>query len=466
MRAALVTTEKNPPALRKLQALGLRPQMQTPERIQSLERDSTDLVYLVPAALLQSPAWSEHRVRLARASRCYIVFGAKLDSRAIMNAARDGAHDVLDAQADDDPRWLAALENAANAQALWWQLYGGQGEVDEQKLVGRSPAMKTLRESVQRLGPTDATALILGESGTGKERVAEAIHAASGKGAFVPINCAALPADLLESELFGAEKGAFTGADRAKPGLVEEATGGTLFLDEIGELPLALQPKLLRFLETHMARRVGSTKEYRANARVISATNRNLRHDAEAGRFRLDLFYRLSEVILSAPPLRHRPEDIPDLARVFLRQAGVRVGKNFESLEPELIHKFQLHDWPGNVRELKQAIERLAFHYDGPVMRAAWWELPPPRDARAAAAAAAPAIYAGGMVAAAPGVSPAPAAAFSGFPQAGNMPPSRRGRMALAKRLLQENAEDLTWVAAQSGVHPTTLYRWRKSGKV
>jgi DNA-binding NtrC family response regulator len=465
MRAVLVTSEKNPLTLRKLQGLGLRAQLQPPERIQSLERDSTDLVYLVPATMLRAPGWNEHRVRLARASRCYIVFGAKLDTREIMNAARDGAHDVLDSQADNDTRWLAALEQAANAQNLWWQLYGGQGEVDEEKLVGRSGMMKALRESVQRLGPTDATVLILGESGTGKERVAEAIHAAAGRGPFVPINCAALPADLLESELFGAEKGAFTGADRAKPGLVEEASGGTLFLDEIGELPLALQPKLLRFLETHMARRVGSTKEYRANVRVVSATNRNLRQDAEAGRFRLDLFYRLSEVILNTPPLRHHLEDIPDLARTFLRQAAVRVGKNFETAEPELIQRFQQYDWPGNVRELKQAIERLAFHYDGPVMRAAWWELPPTREARAAAAAA-PGVYAGGQVMAgpaAPGHTPSP------YPGAGaplGFPPSRRGRVALAKRLLQENAEDLTWVAAQAGVHPTTLYRWRKSGKV
>ncbi len=465
MRAVLVTTEKNPPALRKLQGLGLRAQLQAPERIQSLERDSTDLVYLVPAALLLAPGWNEHRVRLARASRCYIVFGTGLDTRAIMNAARDGAHDVLDAQADGDGRWLAALEHAANAQTLWWQLYGGQGEVDEQKLVGRSPVMKALRESVQRLGPTDATVLILGESGTGKERVAEAIHAAAGRGPFVPINCAALPADLLESELFGAEKGAFTGADRAKPGLVEEAAGGTLFLDEIGELPLPLQPKLLRFLETRMARRVGSTKEYRANVRLVSATNRSLSADAEAGRFRLDLFYRLSEVILEVPPLRHRREDIPDLARTFLRQAAVRVGKNFETLEPELIQRFQQHDWPGNVRELKQAIERLAFHYDGPVMRAAWWELPPSRDARAAAAG--PGVFAGGQVmpGSAAGV-PHPAPIYAGALTPMGFPPSRRGRAALARRLLQENAEDLTWVAAQVGVHPTTLYRWRKAGKV
>jgi transcriptional regulator with PAS, ATPase and Fis domain len=342
--------------------------------------------------------------------------------------------------------------------------------VDEQKLVGRSAAMKSLRESVQRLGPTDATVLVLGESGTGKERVAEAIHAAAVKGPFVPINCAALPADLLESELFGAEKGAFTGADKMKPGLVEEAAGGMLFLDEIGELPLALQPKLLRFLETRMARRVGSTKEYRATLRVVSATNRDLRRDAESGRFRLDLFYRLSEVILNAPPLRHRPEDIPDLARVFLVHAAERVGKNFESLEPELVYKFQLHDWPGNVRELKQAIERMAFHYDGPVMRAAWWELPPTREARAATVS--PTVYPGGFVAPAGSVPAGGGGMYYPAPGHGNtpggtvLPPSRRGRLALARRLLQESVEDLTWVAAQVGVHPTTLYRWRKAGKV
>ncbi len=449
MHVALVTSQKNHPALRKLQSLGLRAQIQAPERIRTLERDSTDLVYLVPSDLLHTSGWNEHRVRLARASRCYIVFGAKLGTRGVIAASRDGAHDVLDIDADDDPRWLAALEHAANSQTLWWQLYGGQGEVDEEKLIGRSAAMKSLRESVQRLGPTDATVLILGESGTGKERLAESIHAASGRNPFVPINCAALPADLLESELFGAEKGAFTGADRARPGLVEEASGGTLFLDEIGELPLALQPKLLRFLETRMARRVGSTKEYRAQVRVMTATNRNLRAESEAGRFRLDLFYRISEVILNAPPLRHRPEDIPDLARAFLRQAAVRVGKNFESLEPELVSKFQQYDWPGNVRELKQAIERLAFHYDGPVMRAAWWDVPPALDLRAIPASMPTASL------------PTPAT-----PAAMGLPPSRRGRMALAKKLLQDNVEDLTWIAAQAGVHPTTLYRWRKLGKV
>jgi transcriptional regulator with PAS, ATPase and Fis domain len=456
MRAVLVTTEKNPPALRRLQALGLRVQLLDPARIESIERDSTDEVYLVPFDLMASPGWNEHRVRLARGSRCYIVFGEALRTSGVMAAARDGAHDVLDLKVDNNQRWAVALEHAANAQALWWQLYGGQGEIDEKGLIGRSSAMKSLRESIQRLGPTDATILILGESGTGKERVAEAIHAASGKEPFVPINCAALPADLLESELFGAEKGAFTGADRTKRGLVEEASGGTLFLDEIGELPLALQPKILRFLETRMARRVGSTKEYRANVRLVSATNRDLRADADAERFRPDLFYRLSEIILSTPPLRHRLEDIPDLARSFLLQAAVRVGKNFESLEPDLIQKFQKHDWPGNVRELKQAIEGLAFLYDGPTMRAGWWELPLPRKAH-------PTVVAEQAGDATP---EAVAPAYPGASSHGTLPPSRRGRVALARKFLQESNEDLAWVAAQVGVHPTTLYRWRKSGKV
>ncbi len=486
MKVALLTREKNPPVLKRLQLLGARVQVQPPEKIDGLDRISTDLVYLVPFASLNTPGWPEARVLLARGSRFYIVVGEKLRSEHIMLAARDGAHDVVDTS-DSDERWAQAITKAAQSQALWWQLYGGRGELEPGRLVGRSAVMSALRESIQRLGPTDATVLIMGESGTGKERIAEALHSASGKEAFVAVNCAAIPEDLLESELFGAEKGAFTGAIKPKPGLVEEAAGGTLFLDEIGEMTLALQPKLLRFLETRRARRVGSTKEYQCDVRVVSATNRDLRREAEDGRFRLDLFYRLAEVVLNAPPLRHRVEDIPDLAQVFLRGASERVGKNFESLEPELIRKFQGYAWHGNIRELKQSIERLAIHYDGPVMRAAWWEPPAPVATRATgpAAPAYPGLTAYPPEAGFAGPSPAPnfgqtapftvpAGSFPPAPQAASpypasvatALPSRKDRLSLARRLLAEHGDDLTWVAAQLGIHPTTLYRWRKSGKV
>ncbi|MGJ3242816.1 MAG: sigma 54-interacting transcriptional regulator [Opitutales bacterium] len=522
MRVSLLSDEKRPGLLKRLQGMGLRVQMDPPEKIQTLSKESTDLVYFVPFSLTETEDWFEHRVSLARASRYYVVFGDNLSTARIMDAARDGAHDVVD-ERDDDQRIASALDQAANAQDLWWQLYGGKGEISEEKLVGRSPAMRALRESVQRIGPTEATVLIMGESGTGKERVAEAVQLAYGRGPLVTVNCAAIPSELMEAELFGVEKGAYTGAHKTKSGLVEEATDGILFLDEIGEMDISLQPKLLRFLETKIARRVGSPKEYKTQVRVIAATNRELLQEAEQGRFRLDLYYRLSEVVLNPPPLRHRQSDIPDLALIFVKEASERLGKNFETIEPELIYKFQLHEWPGNVRELKQTIERLCIHYDGPVIRAAWWEPPAARPHQRGRLSGPgygqhpglpgqgyPPGYPGMM----PGGYPPQARPGTGYgysppepppptgrgsggsgksrsPFPGNLTgggqgggshqpfpggygpqggrggmPSKKERMALARRLIEESGEDLTWVAAQVGVHPTTLYRWRKSGKV
>lgn len=468
MKVCLLTQEKNPDILKRLQRLGHYVQVEPSNRVTTLGPDSGDLVYLIPYESCLLASWSQQRIFLARASRYYLVFGDGLSTNQIMNAARDGAYDVLDLQ-DDDERWNEAIHNSANSQALWWELYGGRGGNEEEHLVGASRSMKSLRESVSRIGPTDATVLIMGESGTGKERVSEAIHAASGKSVFIPVNCAAIPPDLLESELFGVEKGAFTGANRSKPGLVEEAAGGTLFLDEIGEMDITLQPKLLRFLEQRRARRVGSTKEYTCDIRLISATNRDLKAESDQGAFRLDLFYRLSEVIINTPPLRHHKSDIADLARVFLNNVAERLGKNFESLEPELVYKFQHYDWPGNVRELKQVIERLAIYYDGPTMREAWWTIPEPIPSRSKPEEKPSATVSREMKQ----MTPSP------MPNMGNTPPAmpamkgrgfgfpnKREKMQIAKRLLDESGGDLAWTAAQMGVHPTTLYRWRKSGKV
>ena len=473
MKICLLTREKQPAILKRLQMLGHGVRAESPERIQTLTPNSTELVYLIPWESSRADDWAEERVQLARASRYYLVYGKTLDTQSIMNAARDGAYDVLD-ESDSDERWHQAIESAANSQALWWQLYGGLSQSQDEKMLGQSGAMQTLRDSIQRIGPTDTTVLITGESGTGKELVAECLHEASGKASFVAVNCAAIPPDLLESELFGVQKGAYTGAAADKPGLVEEAARGTLFLDEIGEMEISLQPKLLRFLETRKARRVGSTKEYRCDVRVLSATNRDLRADAEQGRFRLDLYYRLSEVILTTSPLRHRTDDIPELARVFLDAAAIRLGKNFDTIEPELIYNFQQYDWPGNVRELKQVIDRLAIHYTGPVMRAAWWELP---DKGAEPVT----ILPGGFKQARPATRPPYAVAATGdaprhtptvfpahtpaVPRRTSLP-SKRERFAMASKLLDESGGDLGWTAAQLGIHPTTLYRWRKSGKV
>lgn len=452
--------------------------MLLPEDIEGIEPDSLNVTYVVPSEWALDPRWPSIRVQLARSCRYYVVIGDHLSTREIVAATRDGAHDVIDLR-DTQQRVTDAIENAARSQQLWWQLYGGQSIVDGEFLVGRSSAMSNLREIVQRVGPTNATVLISGESGTGKERVAQALQASHGSGPFVILNCAAIPPDLLESELFGVEKGAYTGAVTHRKGLVEEASGGTLFLDEIGELSLSLQPKLLRFLETHVARRVGSNREYKADVRVISATNRDLRVEADAGRFRPDLYYRLAEVVINTIPLRQRLEDIPELGKTFISIAAERLGKNFESLEPELVFQFQQYDWPGNVRELKQTIERLAIHYDGPVMRAGWWQAPepiqspaqPPRpeSTTTPSAFSQPNTHQAAPVNTGP-ESPIYAAPVTTMPQpvpqAINRPLNKKERFALARNLIEQSGGDLSWVCAQMGIHPTTLYRWRKEGKV
>jgi DNA-binding NtrC family response regulator len=222
----------------------------------------------------------------------------------------------------------------------------------QSEMIGRSPAMQEVFRLIDRAGPSDKAILIQGESGTGKELVARALHQASRRAdkPMVVINCAALPETLLESELFGHEKGAFTGAASAKPGLFEVADGGTLFIDEIGEMPGSLQAKLLRVLEDGSLRRVGSIKERRVNVRLLAATNRNLADEVEAGRFREDLFYRINVMSLELPPIRQREGDIPLLVARFL-------GPGWQ-IEDAAMQVLQNYPWPGNIRQLLNAIER------------------------------------------------------------------------------------------------------------
>jgi DNA-binding NtrC family response regulator len=226
------------------------------------------------------------------------------------------------------------------------------------RLVGSSPAMRRVVTLIEKVAPTDATVLIRGESGTGKELVARALHANSARcdRPLVTINCAALQETLLESELFGHEKGAFTGAVQAKPGLVEVAEGGTLFIDEIGEMAGGLQAKLLRVLEDGHFRRIGSTTEMQADVRVVAATNRRLEDEIKAGRFRDDLFYRLNVVAINLAPLRERRSDIPELIEHFLTTR--QLGSLRYRLEPEALAALARYDWPGNVRELANVLER------------------------------------------------------------------------------------------------------------
>ncbi|HEX7119337.1 MAG TPA: sigma-54 dependent transcriptional regulator [Longimicrobiales bacterium] len=235
-------------------------------------------------------------------------------------------------------------------------------------IVGASRPMLRLFDRIGRVARSPAPVLITGETGTGKELVARAVHRASGRGPFVPVNCGALPDALLESELFGYRKGAFTGAESDKPGLFESAEGGTLFLDEIGELPLALQPKLLRAIETGEVRRVGGVETRRVDVRIIAATHRDLEHAVERGAFRDDLYWRLAVLHLDVPPLRDRPADIPLLVERFLADRARRDAGREATLAPAALGALVEFDWPGNVRQLFATLERAATFATGPVI--------------------------------------------------------------------------------------------------
>jgi two-component system response regulator AtoC len=234
-------------------------------------------------------------------------------------------------------------------------------------LVGDGPAMTALRQAIERIAAHRTTVLVLGESGTGKELVARAIHDASPRRdrKFVAINCAAIPEALLESELFGHTRGAFTDAVRDKVGLFEDADGGTIFLDEVGELPLALQAKLLRVLQEGELRRVGDHAATKVDVRVIAATLRDLAGEVAEGRFREDLYYRLNVVPLAIPPLRDRTEDIPQLARAFVERHAAKHGRGQVELTGEAIDALVAQAWPGNVRELENVLERALVLTDG-----------------------------------------------------------------------------------------------------
>jgi len=228
------------------------------------------------------------------------------------------------------------------------------------EIVGSSGALQKVLSLVSKVAPTDATVLVTGETGTGKELVARAIHRQSHRSsrAFVCVNCAAIPRDLIASELFGHEKGSFTGALQRRLGRFELAEGGTIFLDEVGELPLATQIALLRVLQEHEFERVGGTRSIRTNVRVIAATNRNLQEAIAAGAFRSDLFYRLNVFPLELPPLRERREDIPVLVEYFIDRCAGNVGKDIRGINKKSLDLLQSYPWPGNIRELQNVIER------------------------------------------------------------------------------------------------------------
>jgi two-component system response regulator PilR (NtrC family) len=303
-----------------------------------------------------------------------ILMTAFTSTDSAIEALRLGAYDYISKPFEID-ELLVTVAHALERNALRNENVFLRRELADRhkvgELVGRSPAMKRVFDLIERLADTDITVLITGESGTGKELVARAIHTngARVEAPFVTINCAAVPAQLLESELFGHKKGSFTGADRDKEGLFVAAQGGTLLLDEIGEMPMEMQPKLLRVLEDRKVRPVGATKEIPVDVRVLAATNRDLQTEAAAGRFREDLFYRLNVIQIDLPPLRERADDILLLAEYFLeRITAGGAGRAITGFSTEARRQLERYKWPGNVRELENAVRRAATLETGTVI--------------------------------------------------------------------------------------------------
>jgi hypothetical protein len=292
-----------------------------------------------------------------------IMITAYATPKLAVEAIKSGATDYL-AKPFEPDELLHAVGRCAERHRLLTEnaalkARAGSG-IRIENIVGESPKMQELRQLIQTVAPTDATVLILGESGTGKELIAGAIHFHSRRATanYIRLNCAAIPETLLESELFGYERGAFTGAHRTKRGYVEEADGGTIFLDEIGDMSRPLQAKLLRFLEDGSFTRVGGTQELRVQVRLIAATNRNIVEAIKKGEFREDLFHRLNVMQFRPPPLRERGADIALLARNFLRVFALKLGRTVKDISPLAMLALQAHSWPGNVRELRNVIER------------------------------------------------------------------------------------------------------------
>ena len=253
----------------------------------------------------------------------------------------------------------------------------GRNQRRFEQIIGNSSALESVFGEVERVAPTDSTVLIQGETGTGKELIARAIHNISSRCGrpFVKLNCAAIPFDLLESELFGHERGAFTGAIAQKIGRFEAADGGTLFLDEVGDIPLALQPKLLRVLQEREFERLGSARTHQVDVRLLAATHRDLTGMVKRGEFRSDLYYRMNVFPIVLPPLRARSEDIPDLVQHFVEIFGRRMGKQIEHVPAEAMSALASYGWPGNIRELQNFIERSVILSDGTVLRPPLGEL-------------------------------------------------------------------------------------------
>ncbi len=312
------------------------------------------------------------KARQARPDLPIVIMSGHGSLDTVRQAFKLGAFDYLEKPITEKEKLLVAVRNALAMRTLAEENAALRREAGRFEMIGSGAAMRKLQDTIRRAAPSEGRVLVTGENGTGKELVARALHEGSRRRdrPFVKLNCAAVPAELIESELFGHERGAFTGAIAARKGKFELADGGTLLLDEVADMPPAMQAKVLRVLQEGELERVGGHQTLRCDVRVVAATNRDLAEEVRAGRFREDLFYRLNVVPIHAPPLRERKEDVPELAARFLAEACERNGRRPMALARDAVGTLQAHDWPGNVRELRNLVERIAILCDGPEISA------------------------------------------------------------------------------------------------
>jgi len=293
----------------------------------------------------------------------FIMISAHGSIETAVEATKKGAFDFIPKPPDLN-RLLLTVRNALEKKQLVNETKVLRGKLSKKfDMVGNSPALSRVKDTIEKVAPTDARVLITGQNGTGKELVAHWIHQKSRRieAPYVAVNCAAIPSELIESELFGHEKGAFTSAHKQRVGKFEQAQGGTIFLDEIGDMSLSAQSKVLRALQENVINRVGSDKDIKVDVRVLAATNKDLKKEIESGRFREDLYHRLSVILIQVPPLKERKEDIPLLIEKFLGDISQENGNAPKKIHPEAVKKLQESPWTGNIRELRNVVERLVI---------------------------------------------------------------------------------------------------------
>ncbi len=410
------------------------------------------------------------KLRAEGAEAALIVITANGSVNAAVEAMREGAMDFI-VKPYGKARLKVTLDNALEKRALKAELVAVKEQLHRGRFfgfVGASPPMQAVYKTIESVAPSRANVFITGESGTGKELAAEAIHKASprAKGPFVALNCAAIPKDLLESEIFGHVKGAFTGATDNRAGAAKQAEGGTLFLDEIGEMPLDMQVKLLRFLQTGSFQPVGATRPEKADVRIVSATNRDPLAEVEAGRFREDLYYRLYVVPVELPPLRERGPDVLLIARHFLASFSKEEGRRFRGFSREAEAAIAAYPWPGNVRQLQNAMRNVVVLHDADAVTPEM--LPPGLLHGARRRAAPPPVVEPAPVVVAPVVATPVIEAAPPPPPAA--PPQVEPLAVMEKRMilaaLDQTGQDVPRAAALLEVNPSTIYRklaaWRQ----